>query len=748
MKKLFYQCIVILSFCLISIAWPPRTVQGAVTIDARVQAILDNPAAIEAIPIIVTFRSGVNLSSLSTGPVPQRRTELVRTLKIRTATTQTSVREFLYEQGIEEIKDLWIINGLGITASPEIILALAAQPEVQSIRYDEIISLPPPEISTSQVTGPVESNIERVMAPQLWQRGFAGQGVTVAIIDSGVNLDHPDLGPRWRGGSNSWFDPNGEHPDFPVDVDGHGTGVAGVLIGGNTGGSITGVAPEAQWIAVKIFNDAGNASTSAIHQGFAWLLDPDGNPATDDAPDLVNSSWGFEEAVGTCDPGVRVFQADLQVLKAAGIAVVFAAGNTGPNSNTSVAPASYPESFAVGSVGTSLSTEDISTYSARGSSVCDGTVYPEVVAPGFSIRTAGLAANPFQQLTGTSFAAPHVSGVMALLLSAFPGASVETLERVLKESAADYGIAGADNTYGYGFINAETAFNLLNNPLLGILDSVAPQNDRVLPLGHIPVGTTATGTLTLRNDGGGFLFIQSAGIGDAPSPFSIAGNTCFQGLGSRASCTVTIRFTPTTHQSFTAKLDISSNSSASGVTSIELAGGGNTPPPAPQPTAPVNGATGLGGTVVLQWDQLPDADGDGVGHEVLLSTSPDFSQSTSIKVSSLTPAGGTAMLAGFGGFLVFFGVVGNNEKRRKRLMTGILLASALMLLLSCGGGGGGEGGGGGGGAGETPVVETMVESNTLELTALVTATTYYWKVTAEDAIGGRTESAVRTFTTR
>ena len=90
----------------------------------------------------------------------------------------------------------------------------------------------------------------------------------------------------WRGGSNSWYDPYGQHPAVPTDMSGHGTWTMGVMVGGDAGGTSLGVAPEAQWISVKIFNDQGGATATAIHLGFQWLLDPDGDPATPDAPDV------------------------------------------------------------------------------------------------------------------------------------------------------------------------------------------------------------------------------------------------------------------------------------------------------------------------------------------------------------------------------------------------------------------------------------------------------------------------------
>lgn len=162
-------------------------------------------------------------------------------------------------------------------------------------------------------------------------------------MDTGVDINHPDLQSKWRGGTNSWYDPNGEHAT-PYDAHGHGTQTMGIMVDGDAGGTSVGVAPVANWIAVKIFNDRGTASLSVIHQGFQWLLDPDHNPDTDDAPDVVNNSWGLDSVNGCSSE----FQADIQALKASNIAVVFAAGNYGPYPSTSISPANNTISFAAG----------------------------------------------------------------------------------------------------------------------------------------------------------------------------------------------------------------------------------------------------------------------------------------------------------------------------------------------------------------------------------------------------------------
>jgi len=167
------------------------------------------------------------------------------------------------------------------------------------------------------------------------------------------------------------------------------------MVGGNAGGTDIGVAPGARWIAVKIFDDNGDAQYSDIHDGFQWLLN---NAAP---PDVVNNSWGFPDNAGECLT-ISQFQQDIVALKAAGIGVVFSAGNTEINES----PANYPESIAVGAVD---QTQTVPSFSARGPSACDGTVFPELVAPGVNVLTTDLTFNgtdpdSYASATGTSIA--------------------------------------------------------------------------------------------------------------------------------------------------------------------------------------------------------------------------------------------------------------------------------------------------------------------------------------------------------
>ena len=253
--------------------------------------------------------------------------------------------------------------------------------------------------------------------------------MVVADMDTGADINHPDLQGRWRGGANSWFDPNAEH-STPYDADGHGTQVLGIMVGGNTGGTSIGIAPGATWIAVKIFNDEGITTFSVIHQGFQWLLDPDNDPNTDDAPDVVNNAWGIESA-NNCS---TEFMPDTQTLEAAGIAIVFSSGNYGPNPSTSISPGNNTGSFSVGATDNKNA---IASFSSRGPSACDDSIFPVVVAPGVNVRAADLTyggafPNSYATVSGTSYAAPHISGIMALLIGAFPAASVQDLKLALK----------------------------------------------------------------------------------------------------------------------------------------------------------------------------------------------------------------------------------------------------------------------------------------------------------------------------
>jgi serine protease AprX len=461
MRKTIFA--ILISFVLI---FGAGAASRADVIDPELDTMLLTLDPDDQVSVIVTLTDQADLNKIKDKDKGKRRSAVIAELKDTAKITQKDIKEFLKQYKLKRLMSFWIFNGFALTAAKDVILELADQPGIESIRLDNTLSR---SVKAPAAAGVPEWNLDAVRAPELWDLGITGSGIVVATMDTGVDAAHADLSGRWRGGSNSWYDPNGEHA-MPYDTDGHGTQVMGVLVGGDATGSAIGVAPGARWIAVKIFNDAGVAEYSDIHQGFQWLLDPDDNPATNDSPDVVNNSWGFRELVNQC---FTEFEPDIQALKAAEIAVVFSAGNLGPYAYTSESPANYPESFAVGAVDDSLAIAD---FSGRGPSACGDIFYPEVAAPGVNIKTAdktfgGLFPDASISATGTSIAAPHVSGAMALLLSVYPDAEVSELESALEDSAMDLGSAGPDNDSGFGLIDVVEAHNMLDQGTGGCTDA-------------------------------------------------------------------------------------------------------------------------------------------------------------------------------------------------------------------------------------------------------------------------------------
>jgi len=451
-------------------------------------------------PVLITLRERTDLTSL---PAPANRagrlSAVVRRLRSDTSRSQTSLRarlRSLAAQGeVTDVTPLWVTNAVAVTATAAAVRELAGRPDVESIRPDPM--------TLRTMSAPPEPNITAVGAPELWSTNQTGQGVVVATLDSGADLANPDLAGRWRGGTNSWYDPYGEHPDGPVDLTGHGTATLGAMVGGDDAGTAYGMAPGATWIAARVFDDRGAASATAIHEAFQWLLDPDGDPSTADAPQIVNSSW----VIGTGPSCDLAFQADVQALRAAGIMPVFAAGNFGPYAATSASPANYPESISVGAVDAA---GVVWAYSGAGPTGCAGRtrVFPDLVAPGVGVLAADRY-DGYTHLSGTSVAAPHVSGALALLAGAHPLASPDAFERALTTSAVDLGALGPDDRYGFGLVDVAAADAALAVPPDLKLD-VAP--------GELTAGAGATLTLTVgATPMGGFDAATDLSLGGLPS---------------------------------------------------------------------------------------------------------------------------------------------------------------------------------------------------------------------------------------
>lgn len=442
--------LLILFFSLSLVLPPVGALAGILSADLR--ATLETAADDELIAVIVRLRKKANLKQFKKLKRTLRRSKIIKALKQEAEADQAEILALLKNKNIKKLRKLWLMNGIAMEATPGVIRLINQQPAVKKIRLDAVLRLSSDDGSSD---GNAEWNMGMIQADMLWDEGITGHGAVIASMDSGVDAAHNALAGSYRGGSNSWFDPNGQH-STPFDMDGHGTQTMGVLVG--SGGM--GIAPDAQWVAVKIFDDGGVAPLSAIHAGFQWLLDPDDNPATDDAPDVVNNSWGYNDRVGEC---FDEFADDIDALRTAGIAVVFAGGNSGPGTDTSISPGNNPGSLAVGAVD---SGGQVTSQSSSGPSACGGGVYPHLTAPGLGVLTATLTYGAYPDLTifasGTSIAAPHVAGALALLRSAEPEASIEAMEQALLDSAQDAGSAGPDNDYGYGLLQVYGAYRALS----------------------------------------------------------------------------------------------------------------------------------------------------------------------------------------------------------------------------------------------------------------------------------------------
>jgi subtilisin family serine protease len=269
---------------------------------------------------------------------------------------------------------------------------------------------------------------DRIDADAAWGLGDAS-AVPVAVVDSGVDLDHPDLVGKLLPGTDLV-----DGDSTPNDVFGHGTAVAGV-VGATTGNGI-GVASagvKAPIIPVKVLDANGETTTSVLVQGINW--------AVSHGAKVVNLSVGGPA-------GTNALRSAVQSAVASGVVVVASAGNAA--GATPEYPAAYAEAISVGSTDMQ---DGISSFSNRGA---------DLVAPGEDIVTTGndpndQSASPYVSATGTSFSAPLVAGIAARMLAVTPGRTPAGIQADLSSTAFDLGPPGTDATFGAGLLDAGVA---------------------------------------------------------------------------------------------------------------------------------------------------------------------------------------------------------------------------------------------------------------------------------------------------
>ncbi len=359
---------------------------------------------------VIQFSENTDLTSAYTIEDPYERTAfVVERLRETARVSQEETVKRLTDGGYT-FESLWICNDIWVHAPRSEMDAVARIPGVSRILVE------PETRNPGYVENPVEDpaqgplwNIEATGAPQIWAQGADGTGMVVASLDTGVDVTHPALAGKWRS-EGGWVDTTrDERCDQPCDVNGHGTHTTGTMVGGVPGGSGIGVAPGAKFIAARVCDSA--CQLSEVVRGMQWLIAPtnaQGDPDARLRPDVINASWSREKLDSSISESLSVFDA-------AGIEVVFAAGNAGPACGSNSAPGEMSEVFAVGSVDRA---GKISVFSGRGPTAHGGT-NPQISAPGDAIVST-RAGGGYLQLSGTSMAAPHVTGAIALLFSAHP----------------------------------------------------------------------------------------------------------------------------------------------------------------------------------------------------------------------------------------------------------------------------------------------------------------------------------------
>ena len=266
----------------------------------------------------------------------------------------------------------------------------------------------------------------------------------IAVVDTGARLDHPDLEGQFAVAADGSIGTDlVDADDVPDDGNGHGTLVAGIVAAAaGNGEGVAGVAPGARILPVRVLDDVGRGRTSAVDRGIRW--------AVDNGADIVNLSLEVEDRVGSVEDVLVVPDAAIRYAWDRGVAVVAATGNSGAGAT------GYPEDSPVLLVGAIDQSDELAPFSDAGRT-------DAVVAPGTDMvsawcRPQGDGCDPSMLYgvgTGTSFAAPVASGVLALLLGT--GLDVERAVRVLRATAVDLGPAGPDERFGRGRIDAVAA---------------------------------------------------------------------------------------------------------------------------------------------------------------------------------------------------------------------------------------------------------------------------------------------------
>jgi hypothetical protein len=277
-----------------------------------------------------------------------------------------------------------------------------------------------------------------------------------------------------------------------------------------------------------------------------------------------------------------------------------------------------------------------------------------------------------------------------------------------------------------------------NVPQVTVTDPVAPTSDHALPFGMVQNGLFSTQTVTVGNSGNADLVLGTlASVNPLAAPFTITADNCSgKTIAPAGSCTVTVKFAPTSAGGVSDSFDIPSNDPSTPNITLSVSGSGNDAPTAPELISPADGQTGVGTPATLVWKPSTDPDGDAVSYHVYYCTDSTFVSCAPVNVAMRKKAG---IFLAFSG-LMFAGMVVRKGARGKAVLLVImatLLLSVGVIISACGSGN----------ETSTPAPEANTDM-TYEASGLATGSTYYWKVVADDGKGGLATSPTWTFKTQ
>lgn len=294
----------------------------------------------------------------------------------------------------------------------------------------------------------VDTNANKQIGADLVHvNGNTGAGRKIVVIDTGYNYNHPELSSSFLGGKDFV-----NNDDDPLDDNGHGSHVAGLITADGVNANAKGVAPDAGILAAKVLDGAGSGFFSDVVAAIYWAVDgPDGIAGTTDDfnADALSLSLGTSQPYtykGFCDGVFPDLTNAINYARSRNVLVVVAAGNSG-NAGVSL-PGCISKSTTVGAVD---GADRVASFSGRGKAL-------DLVAPGVALLSAWLGID-YKTASGTSMATPVVSAVAALVKFAHPEFTDDQLESKLLSTVKDLGKSGFDTSYGWGRVNAKNAVN-------------------------------------------------------------------------------------------------------------------------------------------------------------------------------------------------------------------------------------------------------------------------------------------------